>query len=374
MDCDLTLDLGSPEHLGQMMVRMRRDRVPVSGAFDLTYRCNFRCVHCYAGHLVAQRVAEADELRTDEVLHLLSEAASAGLLNLLLSGGEPLLRPDFIDLYTAARRLGLLVTVFTNGSLLDRSHFDAFREYPPHMVEISIYGATARTYERITGIPGAFARTMRNVDLLVETGVRVGLKTMILRDNAQEVEAIEGLARGRGLRFRLDPLITPRLNRDPAPLAQRVEPGLAVSLELRDGQRRATLAAFAQRQNAADAQRGWDPRSRVYRCGAGLSTFNLDPTGVLRPCFMMRGMSYNTQEIGFAAAWRQIVAAVDGLAEATSEACVGCSEVYLCGYCPGLSELETGSMSEPPEYVCSLSAQRSALLEGEREVEDVAVR
>jgi len=353
---------------------MQRERIPGSGALDLTYRCNFRCVHCYVGHLVAQTPAEAAELQTEQILAMLSGAASAGCLMVLLSGGEPLLRPDFTDIYVGARRLGLLVTVFTNGSLLAPSHLEVFREYPPRMVEISVYGATAGTYERITGIPDAFERTMRNIDMLVDRGVRVGLKTMILRDNVHEVDAIRALARERGLRFRLDPLVTPRLDGDPAPLAQRVEPQVAVGLELQEEERRAELAAYAHRQEVAARESGRDPREKVHRCGAGIWSFHVDPQGVLRPCFMTRGIAYNAAREGFAAAWAQIVAAVDRVAGDTSGACLGCHDLYLCGYCPGLFVLETGSPSEPAEYVCELGEQRRALLEGEKEVEHAAVQ
>ena len=254
MDCAAQVKLGSPEHLGRFFAKAGRDRVPISGAFDLTYRCNFRCLHCYAGHLATEARSRASELETGQVIDLLSAAAEAGCLMMLLSGGEPLLRHDFLDIYTAAKRLGLIVTVFTNASLLTEDHLNVFAEYPPHLVEVSVYGAGEATYERITGVHGSFRRVRTGIERLLDGGARVGLKTMILRDNVDDIDGIEAMATSLGLRFRLDPMVTPRLNGDLTPLEQRVDPQQAVDLEMRTWERRADMAAFFKRHDALRAE------------------------------------------------------------------------------------------------------------------------
>jgi MoaA/NifB/PqqE/SkfB family radical SAM enzyme len=357
MDCGLQAEVGSPAHLAEVFGRVCRDRVPFGGTFDLTYRCNFRCVHCYAGHLAGQTPLQAAEIETEKVFGLLSAAADAGCLLLLLSGGEPLLREDFTEIYAHARRLGMIVTVFTNASLVAQTHLDVFAEYPPHMVEVSVYGATEAVYERVTGVPGSFRRSQRGIERLLDGGVRVGLKTMILRENADEIAGIEAFAQSLGLPFRLDPMVTPRLDGDPKPLSQRVEPQRAVDIEMSTGERRSEVARFLERQKAAI---GPDPApvSRLYRCGAGIASFHIDSRGYMRPCLMSVPIAYNTATLGFARAWKAVTVAIDQARWEGTGGCVDCPTILLCDYCPGLFELEQASPSQPPEYVCRLGESR----------------
>ena len=357
VDCLLEPEFGSAAYLAEVFDRACRERVPLSGAFDLTYRCNFRCVHCYGGFPAGAGGPRSGELETGRVLDLLSQAAGAGCLMLLLSGGEPLLRDDFVDIYTAARRLGLIVTVFTNASLLTQAHVDAFTDYPPHMVEVSVYGAGEETYERVTGATGSFVRVRRGIERLVEQGIRVGLKTMILRDNVDDVPAIAAYARELGLRFRSDPLVTPCLDGDPGPLAQRVEPLRAVELEFGSEEQRWELARFYERQRV-DSREETGPPGRMYLCGAGLASFHLDPRGTMRPCLMSTEIAYNTETLRFAGAWRAVTGAVDRAAVRNGESCRDCPYISLCGYCPGLFALEQGFEAGPPEYVCRLGEAR----------------
>jgi radical SAM protein with 4Fe4S-binding SPASM domain len=357
MDCDLHTEFGSPAYLSEVVARACRDRAPMNGSFDLTYRCNFRCVHCYCGHLVGQTRSQAAEIETKQALGLLSEAARAGCLMLLLSGGEPLLREDFIQIYTAARRLGFVVTVFTNASLVTQAHVDTFEEYPPEMVEVSVYGATEATYERITGVPGSFRRTRRGIEQLMARGIRVGLKTMILRDNVDEIGAIEALARDLGLRFRLDPLITARLDGDQTPLEQRVDAQRAVYMELASGERRKDLRLFFRRQQAAGAP-GTGRAGELYYCGAGIASFHIDPRGLMHPCLLSPAIAYNAVTMGFDAAWKAVTAATDDVTWDGAGGCSDCPTIDLCGYCPGVFALEKASPFRPPDYLCQLGEYR----------------
>jgi radical SAM protein with 4Fe4S-binding SPASM domain len=329
----------------------------MNGAFDLTYRCNLRCVHCYGGHLVGQTRSQAAELDTKQVVGLLSEAARAGCLMLLLSGGEPLLREDFVQVYTAARRLGFVVSVFTNASLVTQAHVDAFGEYPPEMVEVSIYGATEATYERITGVPGSFRRARRGIEQLMARGVRVGLKTMILRDNVEEITAIEAMARDLGVRFRLDPLVTARLDGDQTPLEQRVDAQRAVEVELASGGRRAEMGRFFRRQQAAGAP-GTGKAGELYYCGAGIASFHIDPSGFMHPCLLSTAIAYNAVTMGFADAWKAVTTAIDDVTWDGAGGCSSCPTIDVCGYCPGVFALEKASPSQPPDYLCQLGECR----------------
>lgn len=357
MICDVDMDHRAGEYLGRFRKKAVDQRLPVSGALDLTYRCNLRCVHCYAGHLHGQTAAGAAELDTAELLGLVRQAADSGCLYLVLSGGEPLLRPDFATIYRECRRLGLVVTVFTNATLLRDEHVELFREHPPQKVDVSVYGATRETYERVTQVPGSYDRAVQGIETLAGAGIRIGLKTMILRRNVDEVLDMEAWATRLGARFRLDPLVTPRLDGGREPLDERVPPPLAAALEQSSPKRQRDLRSQLERYGGAGH---W---SQAYRCGAGVTHFHIDPQGWLRPCLVSRPLAFDAVSLGFGVAWKAAVEAVKALKAGEDRVCAHCPHSALCGYCPGLFDLETGDMERPPEYVCALGRSRGEGLE-----------
>lgn len=335
----------------------RERRIPLSGALDLTHRCNLRCVHCYLGDHRDDGWRAPLEMSTGEVCGLLEDAASAGCLDLVISGGEPLLRPDFSTVYRHARELGMVVVVFSNATMILPAHLDVFRRYPPCLVEISLYGATADTYESITGVPGSFQRCLEGIRRLVRSGVRVALKSMILKRNAHEIGDIERLADHLGLPFRLDSVVFSRLDGGGQPLAERVPPDLAARIEFSDERRQRDLRDYYLR---ADCRSRTDA---LYECGAASNCFHLDPYGLLSPCVMSPHMSRNALVLGFAEAWRQLTELVAGLSAGSDHPCKSCRLRAVCPYCPGMFVLETGSARNPPPFLCELSKARADYLE-----------
>ena len=224
--------IDNTEFLRRFVAQARRLRIPLHGSLDLTYRCNLRCVHCYAGPLPNRTQTGHKELTTEQTISIIDQVADAGCLFLLITGGEPLVRKDFRDVYRHAKNRGLFVTVFTNGTRIDEKTISLFEDFPPLAVEISIYGIRAKTHDRVTGVPGSHKRTMKAVELLIDRGIRVTLKTVLMTLNRDELAGMEGLARQRGLKFRFDAMISPRLDGSRSPLKFRVSPDEAVQGEL----------------------------------------------------------------------------------------------------------------------------------------------
>ena len=133
-------------------------RVPLAGTIELTRRCNHHCRHCYNNLPAGDSKALAEELNTDELLRILDELAASGCVWLLFTGGEILLRPDFLEIYIYAKERGFLITLFTNGTLITPQLADELARRRPFSIEITLYGATPETYERVTGVPGSFSR------------------------------------------------------------------------------------------------------------------------------------------------------------------------------------------------------------------------
>src|SRR5512143_2978103 len=148
-----------------------RRRVPLEGTLETTYRCNLACVHCYVNLPAGSREARQRELSLDRLFALVDEIVEEGSLFVLFTGGEVLVRPDFPQLYLHARSKGLLVTIFTNGTLVTDAVADLLAEHPPEKVEISLYGMTKETYERVTRVPGSVEKCLAGMRRLVGRGL-----------------------------------------------------------------------------------------------------------------------------------------------------------------------------------------------------------
>ena len=175
-------------------------------------------------------------------LDIAREAAGMGAMWCLLTGGEPLLRDDFEDIYLGLKRQGLLVSVFTNACLVTPAHIDLFRKYPPSDIEVTVYGVTRETYERVTRRPGSFDRFMRGLNLLMDSGIRIRLKAMAIQSNLHEQNEIAEFCRARTKDYyRFDPLLHLRFDGDPVRndeiRAERLTPEQIVALERADEQR-----------------------------------------------------------------------------------------------------------------------------------------
>jgi len=325
--------------------KLVRDRVPLAGNFELTFRCNMNCLHCYLSASRSQRHLKR-ELTLDQIFKVIDELAAAGVLFLLLTGGEPLCRQDFTHIYTYIKRKGILVGLFTNGTLINRNSAKLLAELPPVDVEISLYGATKKTYESITRVPGSFDRCMRGIHLLLEEGVNLKIKTIIVNENKHEIEQMKEFAKSLGINFRYDALIIPCLTGDKTPYDHRLSPQEAVKYDFDSVSKRAFWKHLQTEY--------------LYLCGAALTTFNIDPSGGLGACLMARSPSYNLLTGSFMHGWETFLYREFRQKKVDHETkCTDCRLVSICDRCPGWSSMEKGAPEAPIEYLCTLARLRA---------------
>lgn len=355
MECsDISL-VENREYLHRFRNTLRGMRVPFSGSIDFTSRCNLRCVHCYAGP-AGMASADGVEMPTGQVLDVLDQITGAGCLFLLITGGEPLLRDDFAKLYTHAKKLGLLVTLFTNGTLITPAVADLFAELPPRAVEITLYGATAATHDRITGTAGSFEKTLGGIKMLRENGIRVRLKTILMTLNKHELRQIEQMAAGFKAPFRMDASIFPRLNGDREPLKYRVPAGEAVEMELSDGDRFRGWLEYAEKAIKAVKS------DKLYWCGAGECCFHVDSRGILKPCLMSESVRYRLSEGSFSDAWKNAMVLIGEKKASAGFACNKCGARPVCNTCPAFFALENGNEETYSKYLCEIAMARQSFL------------
>jgi radical SAM protein with 4Fe4S-binding SPASM domain len=330
--------------------------MPLMGSFELTFRCNLRCKHCYLdGH--HDGLPELQELSFEEICGILDQVADAGCFWLLLTGGEPLVRDDFLDIYAYAKSKGFLVLVYTNGTLLTPEIADVLAEYPPFKVEITLYGRTKETYERITGIPGSYDRCIRGIELIMERGIRLKLKTMLMTLNQHELDDMKAYAEDLGVGFRYDPMLNPSIAGELFPLKYRLTPEEIVKHELLDVDRMAQWRDLCNWM--ADVHP--DP-DHFYSCGAGLTSFHIDPFGQLSLCMLSSEPEYDLRQGSFAEGWSEALRDARYQPVPEGYACNQCQLLSLCGQCPAWVKLEGEGRAEPVEFLCRVGHLRAEAL------------
>ena len=139
------------QFIDYLFYKSRKSGAPMSGTFELTSRCNLDCRMCYIHKRANDQTAIQGELSASDWINYAKEAQKSGMLLLLLTGGEPLLRPDFREIYIACINLGILISINTNGTMIDESMVEFFKKNPPLRVNLTLYGASPETYQRLCG-------------------------------------------------------------------------------------------------------------------------------------------------------------------------------------------------------------------------------
>jgi radical SAM protein with 4Fe4S-binding SPASM domain len=353
--------------ISSYLVKAGQAHVSFAVSLELTRRCNFRCVHCYLGDQKSIRAHQPQELDTAAVIRLLDEMVAAGTLFLTLTGGDPMLRPDFLNIYCHAVRSGLLVTVFCNGSLITDEIVSTFVKYPPRAVEITLYGASQETFEAVTQTPSSYAACMRGVEKLRQAKVRLRLKTMALTLNRNELPQLWHKAEEMGVQFRHDCSIIPALpNGDNGgrsnigdslqdTLHFRLPPEQAADADLSIAKVREKL--LERIDNAASEESS----NKLYRCGAVRSSCHITPYGVMQPCLISfkPAIDYlQDSDQTFAAAWKSISRNFPEQEAREGFPCNDCRDRNVCTGCPSNFALETGDAQQVSVFYCQYAAKR----------------
>jgi radical SAM protein with 4Fe4S-binding SPASM domain len=358
-------------------VLYRRGRQPLKSlSVELTERCNHDCIHCYI-NLPADSPAKARELPTAGVKRAMDEAAALGCLRVTFTGGEPLLRDDFEELYVHARRRGMAGAIRTNATLITPRLAGLFRRVPPLApVVVTVYGMSEATYESVTRTPGSFAAFRGGVDLLLANGVPFEAGYMVTRQNMRELDEYEDWLAGLpGVKRppSYDLLIEFRGRREPGKNAAlkrlRLPPEDVVRIM------RSKVYPQDEEVRAACSRPSRPVDGRLFACGACTGSCALDAYGYLQPCLLLRhpatvydlkaGSMGEAMADFFPRVREDMVENHDYLTR-----CARCFLKRLCDQCPAWSWMEHGTLDTPVEYLCdvthALARDAGLLREGEK--------
>jgi radical SAM protein with 4Fe4S-binding SPASM domain len=333
-------------------------RIPMYGMFEVTRRCPLKCAHCYNNLPLNDQEALQNELSFSDHCRILDELTDAGCLWITYTGGEIFTRKDFLEIYTHAKKRGLLVSLFTNGTLLTPEIADYLSKLPPYVIEITLYGRSRETHERVTGVPGSYEKCMEGIRLLRERNLPLKLKTMALTINEHEIEALRNFVENDlGIEFRFDPMITPRLDYSQNPVAMRLPPHRVLELDLEDSKRKTEWEKFAGRFNSCSHL--YRSNQEVYYCKAGITGFGIDPYGGLNLCLFSPDGKYDLRKGSFKEGWENSILRLRRQRISKQTKCTECGIRDLCGMCPPNSELEKGDPEEPVDFYCEVAHLRA---------------
>lgn len=349
----------------QLIFRAASSRTPVNGSIELLPLCNMNCDFCYV-RLDKREMEQQGRMRTaDEWLEIGRQMAESGTLFLLLTGGEPLLYPEFKKVYLGLKQMGMIITLNTNGTLIDEKWVAFFAENKPRKINITLYGANDRAYESLCHYPGGFRKVTDGARMLREAGIDVRIGASIGRKNAGDVEKILQIAKDLDCVYNVDTYMMPatRERTKPYDPQSRLDPEEAARISFETLKEQNDPKAF--RSYAREVVKNLDtsdpsqPGDRHMSCLAGSCSFTLSWEGYMRPCVILTRPQHNVFEEGFQKSWEALSAEVDQLL--ISEKCARCPRRMLCRTCAAAGLYESGSYDAVPEYLCRYTEETERL-------------
>lgn len=352
-----------------------RQKIPLSGTFELSPVCNFSCRMCYVRKTAAEVAASPRPIMTlDRWLELARQARDAGMLYLLLTGGEPFLWPDFWPLYEQLHGMGFVISINTNGSLIDDAAVARLAKMPPSRINITLYGASDDTYYRLCGVHGAFDRVDHAITALRQAGILVKLNGSLTPQNAGDLPAMVRYGDSHGLIYEANAYMFPPLRRDPSMVGRndRFTPRQAAQCHMR--RYRLQYGEETYQKYLRDVVQGLaappgleescvDPRDGTIRCRAGKAAFWITWDGWMTPCGMMPQPRVDLTGRSFAQAWQQVVEQCAALR--LSGVCTTCPNRQMCHSCAAMAMAETGTADGIPKYLCEMTLAMKDLARAE---------
>lgn len=330
--------------------------VPLNVHFDLTYRCNERCVHCYLDH------DDHGELKTAEILSVLDQLARAGTLFLTFSGGEIFLRKDLFEILEYSRRLGFDLSLKTNALLVDAERAERLRGLGVRRVQISVYSADPAVHDAVTKVKGSFERSVAAIRFLKSQGLQVKIACPLMKQTLTSYSGVVKLAEDLGIPYVIDLTITPKMDGDKSTLSLRTSSSeLLPILQTRscsDGfsapnAHSSPAAPLGSVVSSGAEGSAYDDLT----CSAGHNSCYISPYGDVYPCVQMPLPTGNLRQQGFEKIWRDSaqMKRIRAIRESHLKVCSNCEIRQFCERCPGLAMMEGGDLMGPYERACELA-------------------
>lgn len=348
------------EHLHARAARLK---IPLSGTFELTPVCNMQCRMCYVRMTKPQQEAIRPLRTAEEWIKLGKIARDKGMLFLLLTGGEPFSRPDFKQIFQTLHKMGLVLSINSNATLINEETVAWLKETPPARINITLYGASNETYARLCGNPNGFTQVSRAIHLLKDAGINVKLNCSLTPYNADDLEKIFAFAKENGLLVQASSYMFPPLRRDKSMVGKndRFTPEDAAYYSAKIESLLSGEDAFLEKVKTSDfpvmnsdleENCGADEGEGI-RCRAGKCSFWVTWEGKLLPCGMLTDGGIDVFDADFDPAWK--AASESACAIRLPAPCKNCNIKERCKVCASMAFTESGDFAAVPEYRCKMA-------------------
>lgn len=352
-----------------------RIKVPLSGTFELSPVCNFACKMCYVRKTQEEvRRSERSMVTYEKWIEIAKEMRDNGMLYLLLTGGEPLLWPDFWKLYEELSRMGFLVSINTNGSLINEEAIERFKKICPTRINVTLYGASEEAYESLCGAKGMFRKVDQAITAMKDAGIPVRLNCSLTPHNVKDLEGIVSYAAEKELFLSATTYMFPPLRRDASMVGknERFTPEEAAyynlkRFRLQNGEEeylkhlehlvRGIAVPLGLDESCMDSEEG-----RI-RCRAGKASFWVTWDGFMTPCGMLNEPKADMMQISAMEGFRMLNEACTNIK--LSGVCQECKNHPICNACVAIAVTETGEFGGIPKYLCENIAATKKLAEAE---------
>lgn len=344
------------------------NRIPISGTFELTPRCNMNCRMCYIRMSEEEMKARGREYSAQEWIEMGRLCREQGMLFLLLTGGEPFLRTDFREIYTELSKMGFVISINSNGTMITEETVAWLKENPPSRINITLYGASNATYEKLCCNPKGFDQAKKAITLLREAGIYVNVNASFTPYNVDDMDAIYSFAKERWLNVTATTYMFPPMrSAKDGVLDKKVrftakEAGCALFHSKKCQMQEEEFGKFLARMRLGMNVAGEDDEecSRTadehMGCMAGKSSFWMTWDGRMTPCGMMNiPVTYPFRD-GFLSCWKTICEETDKILLPAE--CTHCNKRFACMVCGALTTAEgQGDSTRKPEYLCHMTEE-----------------
>lgn len=338
---------------------------PIDGVFELTPICNMSCKMCYVRKSKQEVQAQGGLKSVSEWLSLAKEAQEQGLLFLLLTGGEILTYPDFEILYLELTKMGFVLSLNTNGTLITEKQADFLSQYPPRCINITLYGSSEETYEKLCGNGKVFTKVLNNIKLLKSKGLNIKINASLTPLNINDLNGIYQFVNENNLHMEATAYMFPPARRENAKDFIRFSAEDTAKYTrcfhcLSKTDAELTLQKDAYLQSLKPDHSLEEDFFLHMRCRGGLSSFWITWDGRLTPCGMMTEPCGFPFKEGFSQAWNSVSKQTKQIL--LSSKCAKCANRRVCSVCAAKAMAETGRYDGTPEYLCAVTNEMNKIM------------
>lgn len=341
-----------------------RNKIPLCGCFELSPVCNFTCKMCYVRKTLPQIAKEGKHLRDwREWLALARECKKEGTLYLLLTGGEPFLYPHFKELYMELHKMGFIISINSNGTLINEETVAWLKTMAPSRVNITLYGASSDTYERICANADGYNRAKSAILMLKEAGIPVVINGSMIPENEADLEAIIAFGKEHGLNTRVATYMFPPVRREEEERDSRFTPEESARIFHRKQKCLLGVDYYEALQKEMqkigkpmdeNMEEIWGSNMEYMRCRAGRSSFWVSWDGTMTACGMI---PFPIEEYPFvrpfSACWQELTDKVR--TTKVLKECNRCEKKEICNPCVAMLYAENGTVDCKSSYMCELT-------------------